>query len=51
MEEVLAKPDALERFIDDVDVVQKIRNTFAGFYELEMVNLFQCFFHKSQVKS
>ncbi|CAK8684764.1 unnamed protein product [Clavelina lepadiformis] len=36
MQEVLAKPDVLERFIDDVDVVQKLRSTFAGFYELEM---------------
>ncbi|CAK8684770.1 unnamed protein product [Clavelina lepadiformis] len=33
MQEVLAKPDVLERFIDDVDVVKKLRNTFAGFYE------------------
>ncbi|XP_076810292.1 glutathione synthetase-like [Clavelina lepadiformis] len=36
MQEDLAKPDVLERFIDDVDVVKKLRNTFAGFYELEM---------------
>ncbi|XP_076825479.1 glutathione synthetase-like [Clavelina lepadiformis] len=36
MQEVLAKPDVLERFIDDIDVVQKLRSTFAGFYELEM---------------
>ncbi|CAK8684781.1 unnamed protein product [Clavelina lepadiformis] len=36
MQEVLAQPNVLEKFIDDEDVVQKMRSTFAGLYALDM---------------
>ena len=37
VQQELARPGAVERFIQDTAAVQRIRNTFAGLYSLEQV--------------
>ncbi|XP_076825995.1 glutathione synthetase-like [Clavelina lepadiformis] len=36
VQEVLAQPNVLEKFIDDPEVARQVRSTFVGFYPLEM---------------
>ncbi|XP_076824887.1 glutathione synthetase-like [Clavelina lepadiformis] len=36
VQEALAQPNVLEKFIDDPEVARQVRSTFVGFYPLEM---------------
>lgn len=38
VQQVLAQPGVLERFMEDPGVVQEIRDTFVGLYSLDMVS-------------
>jgi len=40
VQQVLALPDVVEKFITDPDAVKRIRRTFAGLYSLDAVRFF-----------
>ena len=39
VQQMLAKPDVLERYLDDPKAVTRVRETFAGQYGMEVVSL------------
>ena len=42
VQQVLAEPGMLERFISDLEEINLIRDTFTGHYSLDEVSLVKC---------